>query len=182
MGGPMGIYDEAEHPWLIAEKKFIEQAVAAGKIVLGICLGAQLIADVLGAGVYRNRHREIGWFDVQRTSEAEDTVTGRAMPAQFEAFHWHGDTFDLPEGARLLAESAACKNQGFIFNDRVLALQFHLETIRESAVALIENCGDELDGSQYVQSAEQMLSDTERFSRINQIMTSVINALATFRF
>lgn len=177
MGGPMGIYDEENHPWLKAEKKFIKDAIHSGKIVLGICLGAQLIADVLGARVYRNTHREIGWFDIRRSAEAEHTVLSKALPEQAEVFHWHGDTFDIPEGATLLTGSAACKNQGFIMDDRVVAFQFHMETTLESATALIDHCGDELDGSSYVQSKNEILSNPQRFSTINQIMTSVLEAL-----
>jgi len=177
MGGPMGVYDEETCPWLRKEKKFIRDAINSGKIVLGICLGAQLIADVLGARVYKNIHREIGWFDISRSAEAGGTILSKAMPERVEAFHWHGDTFDIPEGAILIAESEACKNQGFIMDDRVLALQFHLETTLESARSLIDNCADELDGSSYVQSKNEILSNPQRFSNINQVMRSVLAAL-----
>lgn len=141
MGGPMGIYDHDEFPWLVAEKKLIQQAIGAGKTVLGICLGAQLIADVLGAKVYPGPQKEIGWFPIKRAAGAPDLI-----PDTLTVFHWHGDTFDLPEGAVPLASSAACKNQGFIYNGRVVALQFHMETTVESMEALIENCGHELPG------------------------------------
>jgi len=177
MGGPMGVYDEEVYPWLETEKKFISDAIDSGKIVLGICLGAQLIADVLGARVYKNAHREIGWFDISRSADADSTILSKAIPEQVEAFHWHGDTFEIPEGATLVAESVACKNQGFIMDDRVLAFQFHLETTQESAISLIDNCGDELDGSSYVQSKNEILSNPQRFSNINQVMRSVLEAL-----
>ena len=177
MGGPMGIYEEDVYPWLSAEKKFIRDAIDSGKIVLGICLGAQLIADVLGARVYKNTDREIGWFDIIRSEEANATILSKAIPERVEVFHWHGDTFDIPKGAIPVAESEACKNQGFIMDDRVLAFQFHLETTAESAKSLIDNCGDELDGSSYVQSKNEILSDPQRFSNINQVMLSVLEAL-----
>ena len=177
MGGPMGIYDEQAYPWLKAEKRFIEDVISAGKIVLGICLGAQLIADVLGAKVYRNKYREIGWFNINRSPEAEGTILYKAIPAQAEVFHWHGDTFDIPEGARPLAESAACRNQGFIMDDRLVAFQFHLETTLKSAKALIENGRDELDDSRYVQTETKMLSSLQRFSNINQIMRTVLETM-----
>ncbi len=177
MGGPMGVYDEDVYPWLRTEKKFIREAIDAGKIVLGICLGAQLIADVLGAGVYKNAHKEIGWFNINRSADAGGMLLAQEIPEQVDVFHWHGDTFDIPEDATLLAESAACKNQGFILDERVLALQFHLETTPESAISLIDKCGDELDGSAYVQSKNEMLSDPQRFSNINQIMRSILGAL-----
>lgn len=179
MGGPMGIYQEENYPWLNAEKRFINEAIHSGKIILGICLGAQLIADVLGAKVYKNKHREIGWFNINRAKEAEKTILSTAIPEQIEVFHWHGDTFDIPQGANALAESEACKNQGFIMDDRIIAFQFHLETTLQSATALIENCRDELDGSQYVQSEQEMLSNIQGFSNINQIMFSVLEVLET---
>ncbi len=177
MGGPMGIYDEESYPWLSAEKRFIKEAINSGKIVLGICLGAQLIADALGARIYKNEHREIGWFNISRSPDTSGTILSTAIAEQTEVFHWHGDTFDIPDGANALAESEACKNQGFILHDRVVGLQFHLETTFGSATALIENCRNELDGSQYVQSEGEMLSNIQRFSTINKVMFSVLNAL-----
>ena len=177
MGGPMGIYDEKIYPWLSAEKRFIKEAIDAGKIVLGICLGAQLIADALGANVYKNKYREIGWFSISRTTENESTILSSSFPDQVEVFHWHGDTFDIPDGAIALASSKACKNQGFILHDRVVGLQFHLETTLASASALIENCGDELDDSDYVQTRDEILSDMQKFTSINSIMASVLVAL-----
>ena len=177
MGGPMGIYDDARYPWLKAEKELIKEAINAGKIVLGICLGAQLIADALGARVYNNTHREIGWFRVNQSPEASNCTLSQALPEEVDVFHWHGDTFDIPQDAILLAESEACKHQGFILDHRVAAFQFHLETTFQSATALIENCRDELDGAQYVQSEAEILVDRSRFSRINQVMTSVLDAL-----
>lgn len=177
MGGPMGIYDDEIYPWLKEEKQFIKEAVSAGKIVLGICLGAQLIADVLGAKVYKNKYREIGWFNLNITPKTDNTILSKVFSQPVEAFHWHGDTFDIPNGAVSIAESDACKNQGFIFDNRVLALQFHLETTPESATALVKNCADELDGSQYVQSEEQIFEKPEKFSNINKTMSAVLNAL-----
>lgn len=177
MGGPMGIDEEEIYPWLRAEKKFINDAIHAGKIVLGICLGAQLIAEVLGARVYKNKHREIGWFNISRLPQVSNTILSRAIPEQAEVFHWHGDTFDIPQGAIDLAASEACKNQGFILDDRVVALQFHLETTMQSATSLIENCRDELDDSRYVQSENELLASSQRFPNINQIMLSVLEAL-----
>jgi len=177
MGGPMGVHDEARYPWLASEKELIKAAIRAGKRVLGICLGAQLIAHVLGARVERNPYREIGWFEITRAPAAAETILALALPATAQVFHWHGDTFAIPAGARLLASSAACVNQGFIKDDRVVGLQFHLETTPQSATALVEHCGDELDGSQYVQSAAEMFADPSRFAAINAIMLAVIEAL-----
>ena len=177
MGGPMGIYQEDIYPWLRLEKRFIKEAIQSGKTVLGICLGAQLIADALGSRVYKNRHREIGWFNISRLAQASNTILSEAIPEQAEVFHWHGDTFDIPQGAVALASSEACENQGFIMDDRIVALQFHLETTPESASLLVENCGDELDASAYVQSENDLLANSQRFSSINQIMLSVLEAV-----
>jgi len=94
-----------------------------------------------------------------------------------EAFHWHGDTFDMPQGTKTIAASEACQNQGFIINNRIVGFQFHLETTLQSAKALINNCRDELDKSQYVQTESEILSDNQRFININQVMYSVLEAL-----
>lgn len=178
MGGPMGVYDEHIYPWLTPEKVFIRKAIQARKIVLGICLGAQLIADVLGAKVYKNKYKEIGWFDITRSKEAENSILANALPEKFTAFHWHGDTFDIPSGAIPLAKSQACLHQGFSLEDRVIAFQFHLETTLSSAELLVNHCRDELDGSTYVQSENDILLSRENFSSINKIMISVLNAIA----
>jgi len=172
MGGPMGIYDPDEHPWLMAEKQFIRQAIDAGKTVLGICLGAQLIADVLGAKVYPGPLKEMGWFPIQRAEGAPEL-----LPEELTVFHWHGDTFEIPEGAIRLASSAACRNQGFVYNNRVVALQFHMETTPESMEALIENCGHELVDAPFIQTSEQMRAGLSRIRKINTAMTHLLNQL-----
>ncbi|RUM35432.1 MAG: amidotransferase [Desulfobulbus sp.] len=177
MGGPMGIYDEDEYPWLAEEKVYIRSAIRAGKIVLGICLGAQLIADVLGAKVYFSGHREIGWFAITRSDGVENTALAGVFPEKAEVFHWHGDTFDIPEQAIPLAESVACKNQGFIFDDRVVALQFHLETTPDSARKLVENCRNELDGSAFVQAEDEIMKDPAGFIRLHSMLFSLLEAL-----
>lgn len=179
MGGPMGIYDENTYPWLAAEKHFIREAIEAGKIVVGICLGAQLIADVLGAKVYANKNKEIGWFDIQRSAGLDNTVLAQAIPKTFKAFHWHGDTFDIPEGAVPFGSSEACKNQGFILNNRILGLQFHLETTADSASRLIEHCADELNDAEYIQSKIEMLADKNNFKQINRLMSLIFHKLET---
>ena len=182
MGGPMGIYDEGQYPWLREEKEFIKQAIEKQKIVLGICLGAQLIAAALGGDVKKNHHREIGWFEIERHQQIERTGFASVFPPQIDVFHWHGDTFSIPEGAIPVASSQACSNQGFLYNGRVLALQFHLETTLASAAKMIENCRGELDGSTYVQSEQELLEKPERFERINRVMSAVVSTLeATHR-
>ena len=169
MGGPMNIYEETQHPWLAAEKSFITEAIKAGKVVLGICLGAQLIADVLGGKVTQNLHKEIGWYPVELTAAGEKSAVFASFPAQFPAFHWHGDTFAIPPGAVHLARSAACANQAFSYQERVIGLQFHLESSLESIQLLIENCGDELEPGRYMQSAAEMASPSE-VARMEKLM------------
>jgi GMP synthase-like glutamine amidotransferase len=178
MGGPMGIYDEDKYPWLFKEKKYIDEAIVNGKIVLGICLGAQLVADVLGAKVYPNTYKEIGWFPIQKTRDTAETRIADFLPERIEAFHWHGDMFDIPLGAVHIARSAACENQGFIYDDQVVALQFHLETLEQSAKDLIAHCGGDLTKGPFVQSPEAMLTEPSRFRKINALMVELLNHLA----
>jgi len=158
MGGPMNIYEYKKYPWLREEKAFIEEAISEGKAVLGICLGAQLIADVLKAEVFKNNYKEIGWFPVFTVKpEVSETSLLKSFPEKFIAFHWHGDTFSLPEGAKQLFASEACKNQGFIYRNRVIGLQFHLEMNNMTIRNVIGNCRDELIEGKYIQNEEKMM-------------------------
>jgi GMP synthase-like glutamine amidotransferase len=176
MGGPMSVNEEDAYPWLKEEKKLIARAIHRGIAVLGICLGAQLIASALGARVRRNEFSEIGWFAVE-------SVDGGAtdLPHTLEVFHWHGETFDLPQGSRHLARSEACVNQAFAFADRVLALQFHLETTRASALALVESCRADLAPGRFVQAEAAVLGTPDQFRRINAVMRSVLDRLTDSR-
>ncbi|MFZ0610853.1 MAG: type 1 glutamine amidotransferase [Desulfobacterales bacterium] len=177
MGGPMNIYEEAAYPWLGEEKNFIRRAIAAGRVVLGICLGAQLIADALGAAVKTNRQREIGWFPIYKTAAAEKLGVAAAWPDKLPVLHWHGDTFDLPGGAVHLARSEACDHQAFVFNHRVVGLQFHLEATPSSLERLIFHCRGELDGSSYVQEPAAMLEQSARFIAANKAMDRLLDEL-----
>ena len=122
MGGPMGVGDEKCYPWLKSEKEFLSKVIAADKPVLGVCLGAQLLAEVLGARVYPNAEKEIGWFPVQLTEEGRRSGFFQGLPSELEVFHWHGETFELPQGASLLASSTACRNQAFAYEKRVFGV------------------------------------------------------------
>ncbi len=178
MGGPMSANDEAKYSWLKAEKDFIGQAIETGKSVLGVCLGSQLIAEVLGSRVYKNSEPEIGWFPIELSEEATRHELGRLIPPQAEVFHWHGETFDLPHGALHLARSQACENQAFVYGDRVLGLQFHLETTQEALEDLVHGCAGELTDRPFIQSSEQMLSDPHRFTRLNRILIPILKELS----
>ena len=132
MGGPMGAYEEAEHPWLAAEKRLLRGAVEADVPVWGVCLGAQVLAGALGARVYPGERPEVGLLPVELTpAAASDPVFGEA-PSSFPTLQWHGDTFDLPDGATLLASSPAYPNQAFRIG-RSYGLQFHIEVSLELA-------------------------------------------------
>lgn len=174
LGGPMNIYEEDSYPWLRGEKALIKEAIEGGRVVLGICLGAQLIAGVLGATVTQNRFREIGWFPLTEVHPAMTAL----IPTKVLVMHWHGDTFSLPPGAERLASSEACPNQGFIYQERVLGLQFHLETTPSALCTLIDNCRDELVGAgPFIQTPSEMLADPSRFTAINRIMAALLDHL-----
>jgi GMP synthase-like glutamine amidotransferase len=173
MGGPMSVNDEAQYPWLNLEKHFIAEVIAAGKPVLGICLGAQLIAAASGAPVYANNVKEIGWFPVEGIS-SENPKAFRFPPAT-DAFHWHGETFDLPTGATHLARSAGCENQAFQLGSAVIGLQFHVETTIDSARQLVTNCSDELAEGSYIQGAEEILAaPVEKYQSAHQLMAEIL--------
>jgi len=172
MGGPMSVNDEGIYPWLVEEKRFIQTIIASGKPVLGICLGAQLIASALGSRVYQGDQKEIGWFPLSTASSQPDCFQ---FPTTFTAFHWHGETFDLPEGVVRLASSPVCKNQAFQVGQNVIGLQFHLEATPETVVTMIEQCGDELVQGEYVQDAETIQQvDYAVYSDCNGLMFKLL--------
>lgn len=176
LGGPMSVNDETEHPWLVKEKEFIKRSIEAGKSVLGICLGAQLIASSMGGKVFPNSAKEIGWFPVEAVP-SESTSVFR-FPKETEVFHWHGETFSLPPGAVQIARSKGCENQAFQIGKKVIGLQFHLETTPVSAQSIVENCRDELVEGAYIQPESEILSiSDERYSSINTIMGSILGYL-----
>ena len=133
MGGPMSVNDESEHPWLVDEKRWLAEAVRAGKPFFGACLGVQLLASALGARVFPLEQSEVGLLTVERTSEGfADPVIG-ALADPLITLQWHGDTFELPDGGVLLASSAAAPHQAFRFGDVAYGIQFHLEVTPEMA-------------------------------------------------
>lgn len=178
MGGPMGVYDDTEFSWLVEEKEYIKKVIDAGKTVIGICLGAQLIAAVLGAKVYKNDKKEIGWFPLRKVPAAGRHCLLTELPGTFTAFHWHGDTFDLPRGAIHLLQNYACLNQAFLYNNKVLGLQFHLEVTPKTLSAMIENCGQELIPQQYVQTEQEILKGISLCENSNNLLKKIFNALA----
>ena len=160
MGGPMGANDEHLYPWMAAEKRLIRAAIDNGRTLVGVCLGAQLIASVLGAVVIRNPEPEIGWFPIQPTLDCPPDISllFRDMP---KVLHWHGDTFALPDGALHLLASEACANQGYLYDERILGLQCHLECDADTLAGLCYHCADDLTPGTWVQDTEtlQTVSD-----------------------
>jgi GMP synthase-like glutamine amidotransferase len=178
MGGPMNIYEEEKFPWLAAEKIFIRESIDAGKVVIGLCLGGQLIADVIGGKVTRNPCQEIGWLTVRLSEEVRLSPLFSFFPATPVVFQWHGDTFSvLPEEARCIAESDACKHQAFVYRKRVFGFQYHMENTAEIIVGLIENCRDEMVPGAYVQTPEELLSHPEYIEQDNQWMDMFLTRL-----
>ncbi len=152
----MSVYQDAEHPWLPAERDFIRRAVMMGGRVLGICLGAQLIAAALGAAVRPAPHKEIGWYPVELTPAGRRLAVFAGFPARFEAFHWHGDMFEIPPQAVWAASSAACPHQALVIDQgRVVGLQFHLEETPDTVSQLVENAGHELAGEAGAQTPSE---------------------------
>lgn len=174
MGGPMNVDEEDRYPWLVAEKRFIDKAIDRGITVLGICLGAQLIAVTAGARVYANPHKEIGWFPVHLSPDGKNSSLQGILPPAFLPFHWHGDTFEIPRGATWLAMSNGCRNQAFSLGNRVLALQFHLESTADSVGKLITHCGEDMVPGPAIQQPEAMLAAGENFRESNRLMEGIL--------
>jgi len=171
LGGPMSVYDSI--PFLSAEKTALKSYINKGGKVFGICLGSQLIADVLGAKVYSSGTREAGWRSV---SFAPHYLTQNLGGDAF-VFHWHGDTFDLPPGATLLASNEAFKNQMFCAKDgKVVAIQFHFETTRESMEDLLDADGTYLKcDSPFVQDEDTIKRGAKHITRANDLLFKLLD-------
>ncbi|MGJ5817437.1 type 1 glutamine amidotransferase [Paludibaculum fermentans] len=175
MGGPMSVNDEHIYDWLRPEKRLIAAAMAAGKFVLGVCLGSQMLAEVLGSTIYRNQEKEIGWLPVHTTGTGslfED------MPAEFTVFHWHGETYDIPPGATHLASTAGCRSQAFE-TDRCLALQFHMEMTEPIIQDLLAHCAGDLGLGPYQQPADQIHSETWRLAETKRLLFTLLDRVST---
>lgn len=170
-----------KYSWLKYEKKFIKEAIDQGKVVLGICLGAQLITDVLGGKVTKNPEGEIGWLPVTVNAQALKSPLFKDFPETFYAFQWHNDTFStLGEGAVCIAGSQACKHQAFMYKERVIGLQFHLESTENSILALIDHCAGEMTGGTYMQNEEQIKSGMSLLKTANSLMEDFLNRLEAY--
>jgi GMP synthase-like glutamine amidotransferase len=175
MGGPMSANDEARLSWLGPEITLVREAIAAEKTLLGICLGAQIIAKALGARVYPGSAKEIGWFPVQRTG-SHPLFDG--LPDSFTPFHWHGDTFDLPHEGKLLAKSEITETQAFAVGQRVLGLQFHMEATEESVRALLKGAAHEIGHGGFEQQPATILASSNQCASLRPLLDTVLGGLS----
>jgi GMP synthase-like glutamine amidotransferase len=175
MGGPMSVHDEKEFVWLKKEKEFIAKTIEHKKKVIGICLGAQLIAQVLGAKVYNNKEKEIGFMPVRFSENALQDNLFKDFNEEEIVFHWHGETFDLPEGAIHLADTNVCAHQAYMIGNNILCLQFHLEVTPEIIRDLVEHEGHELIPAPYIHSAEKILSEVHYLESNKKILFSMLD-------
>ncbi len=176
MGGPMSTWEDEKHPWLTDEKRLIERLIEAQRPILGVCLGAQLMADVLGARTYRGAFEEIGWFPIATTPASRSDPVAGVLPDEFDTFLWHGDTFDLPDGALRIASSAAVENQGFKWS-RLLALQFHLEVRPDWVHRIASRDAEQIVESRYVQALDEILGKPSSLYRANNdLMDRLLDA------
>jgi GMP synthase-like glutamine amidotransferase len=182
MGGPMSVSEEDKYPWLKEEKKFIRKAINNKKVVLGICLGAQLIAESLDAKVTRNEYKEIGWFPINFINEESKKSLLNVIPENQKVMHWHSDTFPIPNGAEHILKSEGCRNQAFIFNQRVIGLQFHLEFTERLVKALIRKSRKGLIKSRYVQTEDEILLNMDLLKTTNNLMFKLLNRIEDIFF
>ena len=156
LGGAMSAKDTQKYPWLGRELDFLEKSVIKRKKMLGICLGAQLISRVLGGTVYQSQYREIGWHPVRLTPAAKSLPLFNRSPDSWMAFHWHKDTFSIPPMGYRFAETDGCPNQGFLYEDHVMAMQFSMESDFQTVEALLSNCRNDFVLGSYVQTEEEI--------------------------
>ncbi len=172
LGGPMGAYEEDIHPWLGIEKQYLRQTVAAGKKILGLCLGCQLLAEALGGRAFRHTCKEFGWQPIEPLPQGADWF-GTQKP--FKAFQWHGDTYSLPPKAVQIATNGACDQQAFVIGNQVLGLQFHLEWTEQMARDALADPGAAPPKSPFVQSPEEILSDPSLFESGKKLFSLILD-------
>ncbi|NML37430.1 type 1 glutamine amidotransferase [Chitinophaga sp. G-6-1-13] len=177
VGGTMGVYEP--YPWIPTETSLIREAIDQGKKILGICLGSQLLAHALGANVYPHKQLEIGWFPIDITFQEQAAPLEKVLPHRLNTFHFHGDTFDVPAGATRFAASAACSNQAFIYGDRVIGLQFHMEMNSAAILEILRYNTDVFQRSApFVQSPEKIEQYLHLANENNQTMFRLLDYLA----
>ncbi|HZX36144.1 MAG TPA: gamma-glutamyl-gamma-aminobutyrate hydrolase family protein [Thermodesulfobacteriota bacterium] len=160
LGGPMGVYESERYPFLKDELNLLERAFKKDSPVLGICLGSQLMAKAAGAKVYKGGKKEIGWYDVTLTGDGARDGIFLSFPEKFRVFQWHGDTFDVPQGARLLASSAGFPNQLIRIGKRAYGIQFHLEVTERMIYEWLKENSEELASLKGVIEPEEIKKRT----------------------
>lgn len=176
MGGPQSTMEWDKYPYLRDEIALIQEAIHNKKVVLGICLGAQLITESLGAKTESSPNKEIGVFPLQLTSSGEEDPIFATFPKLFDVMHWHSDMPGLPAGGVLLAQSEGCPRQAIRYGDRVYALQFHMEMTSELLQGMVENCAGDLQAGAYIQDLRKLLSAD--FTELNKKMHFVLDYLS----
>ncbi|MFH1574681.1 MAG: type 1 glutamine amidotransferase [Acidobacteriota bacterium] len=176
MGGSPHAWDMENNPWLGEEKAFLSRSLNAGKIILGICFGAQLLAEAVGGGVFPNEHPEIGWFDVTLTADGRASFLFKDIPGRFMTFHWHSDHFSLPPGCVRLASSEPTPNQAFLYPGRpVVGLQFHPEYTREVVIRFARSEASEWAKGPFSNGAEAVLEKTLRLPDTRWLMFALLD-------
>ncbi|MFN8288126.1 MAG: type 1 glutamine amidotransferase [Chitinophagales bacterium] len=175
MGGAMSVNDESIYAWLKPEKELVRQTVKADKLILGICLGAQMIASALGKAVYKNGKKEIGWFPVTLTQAGENKLSSGWHNQTF--FHWHGETFDLPEGAELLASSSACLNQAFIIGQKIWAFQFHPEVNQQVLHQMVSSGSAELIKEEFIMTPDEVLQQEPIIQQTRPLLFNLLDKI-----
>ncbi len=179
MGGSQHAWDEQGNAWLEEEKRFVGEALAAGKPYLGICFGAQILAEALGGKIFPNKYREIGWHEVSLTRQGRESFLFKNVPDSFVSFHWHSDHFSLPRSCTRLASSKATENQAFISSDRpAVGLQFHPEYTREMVAYYAEKHSQDWLSDVFVTPKEQVLTRTEEIPDTYWLMEALLNNMA----
>ena len=175
LGGAMSVHDEATFPWLVQEKTFVRDVLRAGKVTLAICLGAQLVAEALGAEVRPNHEPEIGFWTVRFSAKALEHPLLLGWPEKAAVLHWHLDTFTVPPGAIRVGMSAGCATQGFVWGDGIIGLQFHPEMTVEMVEQLMEFEGHEAaEEQQFVQTAEQIRTKLKSVWKGRKLLESLL--------
>ena len=179
LGAPESANDDL--PYLKQEIKLICDSVEKEIPVLGICLGSQLIAKAFDARVYNGHRKEIGFYDDIEFDNTSQSKLFSGIKSPSSVFHWHGDTFDLPKDAILLASSEICKNQAFIWNNQVLGLQFHIEVTESSIGELIKSGKSELIEAPFIQSASKIQEGYQYIPTCHILLESVIEKFLTLK-
>lgn len=176
MGGPQSPLKVDQYPYLRDEILLAKKVIEHNKPLLGICLGAQLIGEALGAKTERSPNKEVGAYPIEVTKDGLEDPLFKLFPQQFDVMHWHNDMPGLPEGGKLLAKSAGCPRQAFSYGDRVYGFQFHLEMTPEVIKGMLEHCPEDITQGKYIRTPEEILATN--YQPINHKLIIALNYLA----